>query len=76
MNLFNSFSLLGKGPYVDKYGFKYDRDNESVLLQYVCQQLNLFYDNHPKFNEDATWKAKIKDLKQNFIKTVRIIKKR
>lgn len=63
-------SLLGKGCYIDKYGFKYDKENEAVLLQYVCQQLNIFYENQPKNIEDTLWK--IEELKMNFVVTVRI----
>ena len=63
-------SLLGRGAYVDKYGFKYDKENEALLLQYVCQQLNLFYDRYPNINEEIVWRKTLIDLQKSFIKTV------
>ena len=66
-------SLLGKGSYVDKYGFKYDKENEALLMQYLCHQLNLFYDRYPKLNEEMTWRYSISELQKTFIKTVNLL---
>ena len=63
-------SLSGMGSYVDNYGFKYDKENDSILMQYVCQQLNLFYDRYPKMNEEVAWRTTILRLEDKFSKTV------
>lgn len=63
-------SLVGEGTFVDKYGFKYDKSNESNLFHYVCHQLNMFFDNHLNHVEEKFWKNKIKEWRTNFVITV------
>ena len=58
--------LMNEGFFIDKYGFKYDHKNESILLHYICQQLSMFYDEQPKVLEDKIWKARIKQWKHKF----------
>lgn len=65
-------SLIGDGTFVDKYGFKYDKNNESNLFHYVCQQLNMFFDNQANYLEEKVWKNRIKEWKSNFVVTVSI----
>lgn len=63
-------SLVGDGTFVDKYGFKYNKSNESNVFHYVCHQLNMFFDNHLNHVEEKFWKTKLKEWKNGFVLTV------
>lgn len=65
--------ISGTDQFVDKYGFKYEKNNEKALLQYVCQQLSIFFDNQPCFFEDKYWRDKIRQWRKSFFLTVSII---
>lgn len=63
-------SLIGDGTFVDKYGFKYNKSNESNVFHYVCQQLNMFFDSHLNHVEDKFWKNCLKEWNNGFVGTV------
>ncbi len=58
---------------MDDYGFKYEKDNELVVLLYICQQLNIFHDDQSKINQLDRWKWKTRELESNFILTVSLM---
>lgn len=66
-------SLVGDGTFVDKYGFKYNKSNESNVFHYVCQQLNMFFDSHLNHVEEKFWKMRLKEWKNGFVLTVSIL---
>ncbi len=61
--------VMGSNHFIDKYGFKYNKNNEAILFQYLCQQLSIFFDNQPNFREDKFWQSKIKEWRIKFVKT-------
>jgi hypothetical protein len=63
--------LVGNGLFIDKYGFKYDKSNEAIVFQYLCEQLAGFFDNQPNLREDKFWRSLIKEWRVKFVKTVK-----
>jgi hypothetical protein len=43
-----------KSYFVDKFGFKYDRNNETMLCQFLCQQLITFYEDDANNNHSSS----------------------
>ena len=50
---------------VDNYGFKYDRENETSVLNFMCQKLVNYYDYDSKLIHDNFWSMKLKEWENN-----------
>lgn len=54
-------SFYGDDYFVDLYGFKYEKRNETSALNYLCEKLIAFYDNESKLVQENFWSMKIKE---------------
>jgi len=63
-------SLLAAECFIDDYGFKYEKKNEFVFLHYVCQQLNSFYVNQSKLEQNELWQSRVNAWQASFTITV------
>ncbi len=63
-------SLSTAKCFIDDYGFKYEKKNEFVFLHYVCQQLNSFYINQSKLEQNELWESRVNAWQRSFSITV------
>ena len=63
-----SCSLEGSGVYIDSYGFKHEKSNETDRLQYICVKLTHFYDSKSHGHNDHVWRSLLKSFQTKALK--------
>ena len=59
-------SLLENEYFIDKFGFKYEKNSELHHVHYICQQLSIFYSTQPNIIEEDLLRNRLRTWKESF----------